>query len=137
MQQLNRALESVPDEHDDISAEADRMHVVDFLSYRLSMLSRVLDRAVDLRQVQEFKTGLTEVRILSYLRVNSPTTVRAIARNMHLDKAQVSRAAASLKQMGLVSRQSDPADKRSATFNLTKEGLGLFINISYHLGVIG
>ena len=122
LQQLNRSDLSGLDDHDDISAAVDDMHVIDFLSYRLSMLCRVLDRDVDMRNVQEYKIGLTEVRLLSYLCANSPTTVRAIAGNMHLDKAQVSRAAAALKEMGLVSRKSDPDDKRSATFDVTEAG---------------
>ena len=102
--------------------DANKMHVVDFLSYRLSMLARVLDRTVEVARKDDPKTGLTEKRLLSYLCANPPTTLRAIARSMCLDKAQISRAAAALVQMGLANRESDSADRRSATFSATAEG---------------
>ncbi len=106
----------------DLSADADNMHVVDFLSYRLSMLSRVLDRTVEVARKDDIQTGLTENRLLSYLCANPPTTLRAIARSMCLDKAQISRAAATLVQMGMASRAPDSEDRRSATFSVTDEG---------------
>jgi DNA-binding MarR family transcriptional regulator len=106
----------------ELSAEADNMHIVDFLSYRLSMLSRVLDRTVEFARKDDIQTGLTEKRLLSYLCANPPTTLRAIARSMCLDKAQISRAAAALVQMGMASRAADSEDRRSATFSATDEG---------------
>ena len=108
------ARHSVPD--------ANNMHVVDFLSYRISMLARVLDRTVEVARKDDPKTGLTEKRLLSYLCANPPTTLRAIAGSMCLDKAQISRAAAALVQMGFASPESDSVDRRSATFSATAEG---------------
>ena len=111
----------------DVGAEnslpnANDMHVVDFLSYRLSKLARVLDRTVEVARKDDPKTGLTEERLLSYLCANPPTTLRAIAGSMCLDKAQISRAAAALVQMGFASRESDSVDRRSVTFSATAEG---------------
>ena len=106
----------------DLGADADNMHIVDFLSYRLSMLSRVLDRTVEAARKDDIQTGLTEKRLLSYLCANPPTTLRAIARSMCLDKAQISRAAAALVQVGMASRAPEPDDRRSATFSATDEG---------------
>ena len=122
MQQLNQMDRPRSDKDKDFLAETEHMHVVDFLSYRLSMLSRVLDRTVEVARKQDIKTGLTEKRLLSYLCANPPTTLRAIARSMCLDKAQISRAAAALVQMGMANRESDSADRRSATFSATDEG---------------
>ena len=122
MQQLKQMDRPRPDDDTDFSAETEHMHVVDFLSYRLSMLARVLDRTVEVARKQDIKTGLTEKRLLSYLCANPPTTLRAIARSMCLDKAQISRAAAALVQMGMASRESDSSDRRSATFGATREG---------------
>ncbi len=111
-----------PDDDKDFSAETEHLHVVNFLSYRLSMLSRVLDRTVEVARKDDIQTGLTENRLLSYLCANPPTTLRAIARSMCLDKAQISRAAAALVQMGMASRAPDSEDRRSATFSATDEG---------------
>jgi DNA-binding MarR family transcriptional regulator len=122
LQPLKQMDRPATDEAGEYAVETGHMHVVDFLSYRLSMLSRVLDRSVEVSRKQDIKTGLTEKRLLSYLCANPPTTLRAIARGMCLDKAQISRAAAALVQMGMVSRESDSADRRSATFSATREG---------------
>jgi DNA-binding MarR family transcriptional regulator len=122
LQQLKEPDWSEADNAENSSAEAGHMHVVDFLSYRLSMLSRVLDRTVEAARKDDIQTGLTEKRLLSYLCANPPTTLRAIARSMCLDKAQISRAAAALVQMGMASRAPDSADRRSATFSATEAG---------------
>ena len=119
-----------PDDDKDFSAETEHMHVIDFLSYRLSMLSRVLDRTVEVARKRDIKTGLTEKRLLSCLCANPPTTLRAIAGSMCLDKAQISRAAAALVQMGMANRESDSADRRSVTFSATDEAADLYLDRS-------
>lgn len=106
----------------EVGADVEDMHAVEFLSYRLSMVSRVLDRTVEFARQGDPKTGLTEKRLLSFLCANPPMTLRAIARSMCLDKAQISRAAAALVQMGMASRESDSSDRRSATFSVTDDG---------------
>lgn len=96
--------------------------VRDFVSYRLSVLSRVLDRTTEARMIKSEELALTENRILGLLYDGKTTTVRAVAKEMCLDKAQVSRAMSKLVKHGFASRTIDPVDRRSAEFNITTKG---------------
>ena len=60
--------------------------------------------------------------MLSQLDEYSPRTLRWLADTTFTDKAQMSRAAASLVERGLVHRKTDPADARSVLFSITAEG---------------
>jgi len=122
LQNPDPALRAANDECKKFLDQVDQMHVLDFLSYRLGMLSRIIDRGTEKRLGNGLEIGLTETRLLSFLCINSPTTIRAIAAEMHLDKAQVSRAAAGLVKLGLAHREADPKDRRSATFVVTGAG---------------
>ena len=96
--------------------------VRDFVSYRLSVLSRVLDRTTEAHMIKLSILALTENRILGLLYDGAATTVRAVAKEMCLDKAQVSRAMSKLVKHGYASRTIDPDDKRSAEFRITNKG---------------
>jgi DNA-binding MarR family transcriptional regulator len=96
--------------------------VRDFVSYRLSVLSRVLDRTTEARMTKASPLALTENRILGLFYEGNVTTVRAIAKEMCLDKAQVSRAMSKLVRQGFASRTIDPVDRRSAEFRITQKG---------------
>lgn len=96
--------------------------VRDFVSYRLSVLSRVLDRTSEARMMKSYPLALTENRILGLLYDGSVATVRAVAREMCLDKAQVSRAMSKLVRQGFASRAIDPVDRRSAEFRISPKG---------------
>lgn len=102
------------------------LHQKDFLSYRLSVLSRVIDRVTDVALARDFALQLTESRVLGQLAMASPVTVRELAGEMHLDKAQVSRALTRLVKLGHVARAGDPVDKRSAIFSVTGEGRAVY-----------
>lgn len=96
--------------------------VRDFVSYRLSVLSRVLDRTTEARMVKKSVLALTENRILGLLYDGAATTVRAVAKEMCLDKAQVSRAMSKLVKHGYAGRTIDPVDRRSAEFRISDKG---------------
>jgi DNA-binding MarR family transcriptional regulator len=102
--------------------------VRDFLSYRLSVLSRVLDRTTEARMMKASPLALTENRILGLFWEGNVTTVRAVAKEMCLDKAQVSRAMSKLVKQGLASRAIDPVDRRSAEFRITPRGREYYAN---------
>jgi DNA-binding MarR family transcriptional regulator len=94
----------------------------EFLTYRLNILYRLLDRQTTKILVDKFGLSLAEWRVLSRLAANSPMTVRKIAAIIYLDKAQISRAAASLIRRGYAVRNEDPTDGRSTSFSITSEG---------------
>jgi DNA-binding MarR family transcriptional regulator len=94
----------------------------EFLTFRLNILYRLLDRQTTKILVDKFGLSLAEWRVLSRLAANSPMTVRKIAAMIHLDKAQISRAAASLIRRGYAVRTEDPTDGRSTSFSITSVG---------------
>lgn len=96
--------------------------VRDFVSYRLSVLSRVLDRTTEAHMIKTSALALTENRILGLLYDGAVATVRAVAKEMCLDKAQVSRAMTKLVKHGYASRTIDPIDRRSAEFRISDKG---------------
>jgi DNA-binding MarR family transcriptional regulator len=104
------------------AAGAQIRSVRDFVSYRLSVLSRVLDRTTEARMIKASVLALTENRILGLLYDGAATTVRAVAKEMCLDKAQVSRAMTKLVKHGYAGRSIDPVDRRSAEFRITDKG---------------
>ena len=94
----------------------------DLLSYKLAILSRLLERGSESRLAHRFGLWLTDCRLLGHLAAKSPRTVRDLAEDMVMDKAPISRSASRLVEKGLLTREADPADGRSAVFQLTSEG---------------
>jgi DNA-binding MarR family transcriptional regulator len=93
-----------------------------FLSYRLSMLSRVLDQAHAGNVPKKIHVSVTEGRVLDHLSLERASTVRGLADEMCLDKAQVSRAVANLVKLDYASRAVDSDDRRSIKFLRTPLG---------------
>jgi DNA-binding MarR family transcriptional regulator len=98
----------------------------DFLSYKISVLSRILDRGVDKKLVTGLNLPLTSLRILGHLHAHGEGRVLAIARTMHLLGSQVSQSMTDLVTFGHVAKRPDPGDKRGTLFRLTPKGRRLY-----------
>lgn len=94
----------------------------DLLSYRIHRLANALSRGAALRYRQEFGVSLMEWRILALLGGFAPLTLRDLARESGLDKAQASRAVKALVERGLVERESGATDAREVALRLSPEG---------------
>lgn len=94
----------------------------ELLSYKLAILSRLLERGSEAALARRYGLWLTDCRLLGHLLAKSPRTVRDLAEDMVMDKAPISRSASRLVEKGLLTRAADPADGRSAVFTLTPEG---------------
>lgn len=94
----------------------------ELLSYKLAILARLLERGSEARLARKFGLWLTDCRVLGHLASKSPRTVRDLAEDMVMDKAPISRSASRLIGKGLLVRDADPSDRRSAMFRLTAEG---------------
>jgi DNA-binding MarR family transcriptional regulator len=94
----------------------------DYLTYRISTLSRMLDRQSVRFLSDKFGISLTERRILARLSQCDESTVRQLSVELSIDKGRISRATASLIAMECVARNSDPRDGRSAIFTITSTG---------------
>ncbi len=98
----------------------------DFLSYKISVLSRILDRGVDKRLVAGVNLPLTSLRILGHLHTHGESRILAMARKMHLLGSQVSQGMMNLVEIGHVMKKPDPADMRGTLFRLTPKGRRLY-----------
>jgi DNA-binding MarR family transcriptional regulator len=96
--------------------------VKDFLTFRINILYRLLDRQLKKMLADRHQLSIAEWRVLGQLATNSPTTVRGIAATTYMAKSQISRAAARLVRSGYALRGKDANDERSAVFAITKEG---------------
>jgi DNA-binding MarR family transcriptional regulator len=92
------------------------------LCHRITVVSKLMNRLAGRYLASEFDITIAEWWMLSQLDEYSPRTLRWLADATFTDKAQMSRAAASLVERGLVHRKSDPADARSVLFSITAEG---------------
>jgi DNA-binding MarR family transcriptional regulator len=97
-----------------------------FLPYRIHLLARMLDRLTARLLHETEGLSFAEWRVLVQLAMTAPATVRQLAERSWVDRAEVSRAAASLERRGDVMRRDNPADGRSTLFSLTEQGWGLF-----------
>ena len=101
----------------------------ELFSYKLAILSRLIERGSEAQLARNYGLWLTDCRLLGHLLAKSPRTVRDLAEDMVMDKAPISRSASRLVEKGMLTREADPADGRSAVFNLTAEGRKLASNI--------
>jgi DNA-binding MarR family transcriptional regulator len=96
----------------------------DSVAVRLSFVAKLFDRYLT-RQLSEVGLTVAEWRVMAQLSVVADNTVRELALQAWVDRAEVSRAVASLARRGLVARRPDPQDKRSPRFSLTPAGRAL------------
>ena len=94
----------------------------DLLSYRIHRLANALSRGAATRYRRDFGVSLMEWRILALLGGFGPLTLRDLARESGLDKAQASRAVTALVRRGLVEREAGQADARQVALRLSVEG---------------
>jgi DNA-binding MarR family transcriptional regulator len=99
---------------------------LDYPSFRLALTVKVMDRLTvrQLRNVAELT--YPEWRTLSRLCMSDGLAVRQIAELAWADRAEVSRAAASLEKRGLTGRREDPLDRRTPILFCTAKGRTLY-----------
>jgi DNA-binding MarR family transcriptional regulator len=105
-----------------LGPDTSRWEIKDFLTFRINILYRLLDRQLKKMLADHHHLSIAEWRVLGQLATNSPTTVRAIAAMTYMAKSQISRAARSLVRSRYAVRGKDVDDERSAVFQITKEG---------------
>ena len=98
-------------------------------SFRVSILAKLLDRRLARLVGDQFGLALAEYRVLAQITMRPKSTVRAIAAGTFVDKAQVSRAVATLEDQGLIARTMSGTDRRSPEFTATRSGRALMNRI--------
>jgi DNA-binding MarR family transcriptional regulator len=102
---------------------------IDYLPFRISLVARLLHRRTTRMLALEFGLSMAEWRVLAQLAMYSPSSVRALAERNCVDRAEVSRAAASLVRRRYVRRQANPEDRRGPLLSCTAGGKALFRRI--------
>lgn len=99
------------------------------MSFRISILAKLLDRRLATQIGDQFGLGVAEYKVFGQIVLHPGATVRAIAASTFVDKAQVSRAVAQLEKQGLVSRTTTDQDRRAPLLYATTTGERLFEEI--------
>lgn len=101
----------------------------ELLTQKLVRLLRLFDKeaAHALAEVSDLR--ILDWRILAGLAKDSPLTVRSMAEMLDISRSEASRSLAVLVEQGLVLRQEDEEDRRSAWFFITAKGRDLFNQI--------
>ncbi|MEO4038191.1 MarR family transcriptional regulator [Micrococcus sp. 2A] len=81
-------------------------------------------RRILARQAEALSPGMSPGAMKAFAAIchTGPLTPSALAEHMLLDRAQVSRLTRELEAEGLVRREPDPQDRRSALLSATDEG---------------
>ena len=97
----------------------------DYLPYRITLLAKLLDRCTTRLLQASSGMSVAEWRVLAQLSRASPASVRQLAEQAWVDRAEVSRAAASLERRGLVERRENRKDRRSPLLYCSEQGLAM------------
>lgn len=100
-----------------------------FLPMRLTALSNRLARRAARLYGKRFNLSAAEWRVMAALGQQGAMAGNAVIAQTTMDKVRVSRAVATLLKAGLITRDSDPQDRRRAILALTTNGRVLFQQI--------
>jgi DNA-binding MarR family transcriptional regulator len=98
----------------------------DYLTLRIGFVAKLIERHTARVLAGKFGLTLAEWRVMAQLARVGPMTVRTLADRSWVDRAEVSRSAASLIGRGCVAQTANPADRRSPYFFVTVEGHRLY-----------
>ncbi len=94
----------------------------DMLMYRLTRLATIGERTGQLRISRKFGLNVGEWRALGAIHALAPVTLAGLARELYLDKGQLSRTVSSLIDARFVSHRANASDRRQALYETTAEG---------------
>ena len=97
----------------------------DMLMYRIARLATLGDRTGQSRISRQFGLNVSEWRIFGTICALQPVTLAELARELYLDKGQLSRTASLLIENGLVSPRPSVRDRRQTLYEPTAKGLRL------------
>ena len=98
----------------------------DFLTWRLHRLAKLTDRQSSDAYGAIFGLGVGEARCLAAIGQFAPLSVKDLAAQANLDKAQASRAAQMLVERDLVLKSASETDARGVVLTLTRTGRPLW-----------
>lgn len=96
-----------------------------YFSLRITYIAKLIERETARALTDSFGISVAEWRVIAQLARSGPMTVRELAEQAWADRAEVSRAAASLITRGYVVRKVVAHDRRSPLFSCTPRGRAL------------
>lgn len=118
-----------PNKQDLKVTDTPNLRLDNFLPYRLSVLSNAVSTSIAGIYESEFDLSVWQWRIIAVLGEHNDLTSTEVAVRTLMDKPTVSRAATSLIERGILSRNIDDDDRRRAPLSLTDEGQAIYTAI--------
>ncbi len=100
-----------------------------FLPYRLSVLSNIVSGRIAKSYEQQFQLTIPEWRVMAVLGRFPGLTAAEVTERTAMDKVQVSRAVARLKQTVRIEQRAVEGDRRARHLFLTEQGHEVYAEI--------
>jgi DNA-binding MarR family transcriptional regulator len=99
----------------------------DLLTFRVAMIAAAGDRVGQRWLSSEFDLRIMEWRVLGVVCAVQPVRFFELARELIIDKGQLSRLVGNLARRGLIATEPDPDDLRTVRLRPTSEGVALHL----------
>jgi DNA-binding MarR family transcriptional regulator len=103
-----------------------KLHLENFLPYRLSVLSNTVSGAIAAAYFAHFGLSIPEWRVMAVLAANPGLSAAEVTARTAMDKVAVSRAVATLLAAGRLRRTTVKADRRRTHLELTPSGTRVY-----------
>ena len=107
-----------------------RFALAAFLPYRVVALGQSMGHGIARTYSDEFGLTIPEWRVLASIGQHEVVTAARVVQETPMDKATVSRGSAQLAEKGLIERQLNEDDRRSALLRLTPQGASVFVAVA-------
>jgi len=101
----------------------------EYVPFRISVLANRMTRAVAAVYGKRFRLSAPEWRTMAVLGRYGALSGNSVVERTAMDKVRVSRTVAKLVTSGLITRRSDPEDRRRAILDLTPKGVAVYRQI--------
>lgn len=108
------------------SPSASTLSLATFLPFRLSVLSNVISQRIADLYDSEFGLSIWQWRVMTVTADTPGISATEIGQRTQMDKVAVSRAVASLIEMGYLERRPSTEDARRSDLYLTPAGAGIY-----------
>jgi DNA-binding MarR family transcriptional regulator len=106
-----------------------KLHLENFLPYRLSVLSNTVSGAIAAAYFAHFGLTIPEWRVMAVLAANPGLSAAEVTARTAMDKVAVSRAVATLLDAGRLRRTTVKADRRRTHLELTPAGTRVYSQV--------
>lgn len=106
-----------------------KLHLENFLPYRLSVLSNTVSGAIAAAYFAHFGLTIPEWRVMAVLAANPGLSSAEVTARTAMDKVAVSRAVATLLEVGRLRRTTAKNDRRRTHLELTTSGKSVYAQV--------